>query len=58
MFCIGFFVDFFHRHCAVLRKAFMLALSYAVVYGTAVLLANKTSFILEDHLNESVSPEV
>ncbi|KAM7312482.1 sodium-dependent dicarboxylate transporter SdcS-like [Ixodes scapularis] len=40
------------RHCAVLRKAFMLALSYSVVYGTAVLLANKTSFVLDAFLQE------
>ncbi|CAN8015004.1 unnamed protein product, partial [Ixodes persulcatus] len=40
------------QHCAVLRKAFMLALSYSVVYGTAVLLANKTSFVLDAFLQE------
>ncbi|XP_075745924.1 sodium-dependent dicarboxylate transporter SdcS [Rhipicephalus microplus] len=34
-------------HCAILRKAFMLALSYAAVSGTAVLLANRPCFILE-----------
>lgn len=46
-------------HCAILRKAFMLALSYAVVSGTAVLLANKPCFILDallvDQYNYAIS---
>lgn len=46
-------------HCAILRKAFMLALSYAAVSGTAVLLANKPSFILDallvDQYNFAIS---
>ncbi|KAH9377558.1 hypothetical protein HPB48_000260 [Haemaphysalis longicornis] len=47
------------RHCAILRKAFMLALSYAAVSGTAVLLANKPCFILDallvDQYNYGIS---
>ncbi|XP_065280217.1 sodium-dependent dicarboxylate transporter SdcS-like [Dermacentor albipictus] len=46
-------------HCAILRKAFMLALSYAAVSGTAVLLANRPCFILEalllDQYNYGIS---
>ncbi|XP_077507412.1 sodium-dependent dicarboxylate transporter SdcS-like [Amblyomma americanum] len=34
-------------HCAILRKAFMLALSYAAVSGTSVMLANRPCFILD-----------
>ncbi|XP_064460902.1 sodium-dependent dicarboxylate transporter SdcS-like [Ornithodoros turicata] len=39
-------------HCAVLRKAFMLALSYAAVYGGSALLASRPSFIMESFLEE------
>lgn len=46
-------------HCAILRKAFMLALSYAAVSGTAVLLANRPCFVLDtllqDHYGYQIS---